>query len=70
VYSGLVSAVRAVAVLITSCISVSEQSPHRIFQVMDYLGIRVYACAAHADTELNSVGNKWLFQLWFSDQLS
>ena len=40
-------------------------TPHRIFQVMDYLDFGVYACAAHADTELNSVGNRWLFQLWF-----
>jgi len=35
------------------------------FQIMDYLDFRVYACAAHVHTELNSVRNKWLFQLWF-----
>jgi len=36
---------------------VGLSSPHRIFQVMDYLDFRVCAGAAHADAELNSVGN-------------
>ena len=48
----------AALVSVSSCVCNLGFGPQRIFPVMDYLDFRVYACAAHADTESNSVGNK------------